>query len=412
MYVKKIAMEELISVIVPIYRVEEYLEECVQSIRNQTYKNLEIILVDDGSDDQCPQICDRHAVEDKRIKVIHKKNGGLDSARKAGILAATGKYIGYVDGDDWIEPNMYERLLDYANRYNVEVVESGAIDSYMDEEKERVPYLAEGCYKDKDFIQRVEPYLLYAGVFFEHGVSPYMWSKLFLKEKLMKYQMIDDLTNAIQDDTMIALPCIAETKSVYISHDCYYHYRVRTDSLKREIRQDEVAFLFECYPEFYNRFKGTKLCSLDDRQIKYYVMYWLIYKAPYVFDKSCMDNFLTPFGEIRVKDKIVLYGAGAAGIHLENYIRNIENSNIICWVDRNYKTLQSTLDVRNPEDIIHYEFDYVIITIMRASVVQSVKKDLVKLGVPKEKILWIDPKYIDNPELLLEKALYQGKSLI
>ena len=106
-------MDDLISVIVPIYRVEAYLEQCIQSIRNQTYKNLEIILVDDGSDDQCPQICDRYARVDERIKVVHKVNGGLDSARKAGIIAASGKYIGYVDGDDWIEPEMYEQLLMY-----------------------------------------------------------------------------------------------------------------------------------------------------------------------------------------------------------------------------------------------------------------------------------------------------------
>ena len=82
-------MTDLISIIVPIYRVEAYLEQCIWSIRNQTYKYLEIILVDDGSDDQCPQICDNHAQDDKRIKVIHKENGGADSARKAGMLEAT-----------------------------------------------------------------------------------------------------------------------------------------------------------------------------------------------------------------------------------------------------------------------------------------------------------------------------------
>ena len=113
-------MGELISVIVPIYRVEKYVEQCIQSICNQTYRNLEIILVDDGSDDECPQICDRYAQRDERIKVIHKENGGLDSARKVGILAATGKYIGYVDGDDWIEPEMYEKLLESIYKFDVE----------------------------------------------------------------------------------------------------------------------------------------------------------------------------------------------------------------------------------------------------------------------------------------------------
>lgn len=101
----------LISVIVPIYKVEQYLDECVQSIRNQTYTNLEIILVDDGSPDNCPEMCDNYARQDSRIKVIHKKNGGLCSARNAAISIAKGDYIGFVDGDDYISDTMYEELL-------------------------------------------------------------------------------------------------------------------------------------------------------------------------------------------------------------------------------------------------------------------------------------------------------------
>ena len=104
-------MEPLISVIVPVYKAEQYLDECVQSIRNQTYTNLEIILVDDGSPDRCPEMCDEYAKQDSRIKVIHKKNGGPSSARNIGLNAASGLYIGFVDSDDVIAPNMYERLL-------------------------------------------------------------------------------------------------------------------------------------------------------------------------------------------------------------------------------------------------------------------------------------------------------------
>lgn len=405
-------MEDLISIIVPIYRVEQYLEQCIQSIRNQTYKNLEIILVDDGSDDQCPQICDRYAQNDERIKVIHKENGGLDSARKAGILAATGKYVGYVDGDDWIEPDMYENLLTHAHEYDVDVVESGVVDSWIDSEKKRTPYLKEGCYKDKDFIEKIEPKLLYTGNFFTHGVAPYLVSKLFIRETIRKYQLIEDLTNMIQDDTMVSLPCIAESKSLYISHNCYYHYRVRTDSLKRECRSDEVPNLIECYPEFYARFKGTVLCSKNDMQIKYYTMYWLLYKAPYVFDDPNAENILTPFGFIKRSDKIVLYGAGAVGIHLENYVNSIKETNIVCWTDRNYRNLKDTLNVISPSNINDYDYDYVILSILRQSAALSAKKDLMALGVPEEKILWVEQKYLDNPDLLLSKVEWQGKTLV
>ena len=103
--------QSLISVIVPVYKVEQYLDKCVESIVNQTYRNLEIILVDDGSPDNCPAMCDGWAKKDDRIKVIHKANGGLSDARNAGIAVASGEFIGFVDSDDWVAPFFYERLI-------------------------------------------------------------------------------------------------------------------------------------------------------------------------------------------------------------------------------------------------------------------------------------------------------------
>lgn len=113
----------LISVIVPVYRVEPYLDRCVQSIVDQTYKNLEIILVDDGSPDCCPEKCDKWAVQEPRITVIHKKNGGLSDARNAGLARASGKYICFIDSDDWIAPQFLEILYFAIAKYNCDLAE-------------------------------------------------------------------------------------------------------------------------------------------------------------------------------------------------------------------------------------------------------------------------------------------------
>lgn len=112
---------KLISVIVPVYKTEKYLDRCVESIVNQTYRNLEIILVDDGSPDNCPRLCDTWAEQDDRITVIHKENGGASSARTAGIHKAVGEYVGFVDSDDWIENDMYEYLINLAVNHDAQV---------------------------------------------------------------------------------------------------------------------------------------------------------------------------------------------------------------------------------------------------------------------------------------------------
>jgi glycosyltransferase involved in cell wall biosynthesis len=115
----------LISVIVPVYNVEKYLDRCISSIINQTYQNLEIILVDDGSSDNCPAMCDKWAMKDSRIRVIHKQNGGLSDARNAGMKIATGEYVGFVDSDDYISPHMYQFLLERMNVDNSDIAICG-----------------------------------------------------------------------------------------------------------------------------------------------------------------------------------------------------------------------------------------------------------------------------------------------
>lgn len=118
-------MKDLITVVVPIYKVEKYLEKCIDSIIKQTYENLEIILVDDGSPDKCPQICDEYAKNDSRIRVIHKENGGVSSARNIGMENARGKWIAFIDADDWIEEKYFEKMLDRVKTNDADIVLCG-----------------------------------------------------------------------------------------------------------------------------------------------------------------------------------------------------------------------------------------------------------------------------------------------
>lgn len=163
----------MISVIVPVYNVAAYLNRCVESIIHQTYTDLEIILVDDGSPDKSGEMCDEWAKKDSRIKVVHKENGGLSDARNAGIEAATGDYIGFVDSDDWIEPDMFQDLLDAIQRENVELAVTGIKRTYGNG-FDRPQFIA-----DAPFVisgdKIIQAYLL-QGTF-----STAAWDKLYLK---------------------------------------------------------------------------------------------------------------------------------------------------------------------------------------------------------------------------------------
>jgi len=400
-------MREKISVIVLVYRVEKYLKQCIESIVNQTYSNLEIILVDDGSDDLCGEICDQYAEKDSRIKVIHQKNGGIDKARKSGIQAATGEYVGYVDGDDWIEPTMYETLIKLAVENEVDIVESGVIDSYGNVFEYRKPFFQEGCYKGDKF-DDIAPRIIYSGVFFGFGIQTYLVTKIFNREKFIEFQMLEDYSDNITDDPLCTFPAVLSLRSLYITHDCFYHYRVRNDSAKHLVRLDVPEKLQRVYENAESRFIGCKSEDEISRQLSYLYMYLLLAKAIYVFDEEGDDFYLTPYGEICKKDKIILYGAGVVGINLMSYIQSV-HGNVVFWADKNYANLNRDMHVGSPDDILTCEFDYIVLAIFSEKAARSAREQLYKMGVPEEKVLWIQSKYIDNPNELLQMAKYNNE---
>ena len=167
-------MEPLVSVIVPIYGVEKYLERCIKSIVSQDYKNLEIILVDDGSTDQCPYICDQWKQKDERIKVIHKKNGGLSDARNKGIEVCTGKYISFVDSDDYVDPLFISLLYQAIEKTNADIAECET--EYVDEEGKCIKVRSAPSVKNMNHMDALRHLIR------EDGIYQTVWNKLYKRE--------------------------------------------------------------------------------------------------------------------------------------------------------------------------------------------------------------------------------------
>jgi len=225
-------MTPLFSIIVPIYNIEKYIEQCILSIIDQTFTNFELILVDDGSTDCCPHICDEYAMRDSRIKVVHKENGGVVSARQAGVAVSTGEYIACVDGDDWISKDYLEKFADICNQYNADIVCCGAILAYEDKEIRRPPRVNFLGYYDRKRIENeIFPILIERsdGVYF----SPSLWAKVIRREIYQEQQLINTFVN-IGEDGACVKPCIYHSQSMYVMGDCLYFYRQNPASMTKK----------------------------------------------------------------------------------------------------------------------------------------------------------------------------------
>ena len=213
-------VDSLISVIVPVYRVEQYLDRCVESITNQTYKYLEIILVDDGSPDNCPAICDEWMKKDHRVRVIHRENSGLSDARNAGISVAAGEYIGFVDSDDWISPEMYERLLDSMQKDGSDIA-CCSVEMFRDTDANRT-FLVNPT---NSVLNRQQAQL---ALLEESKLKQPVWYKLY-KRNLIKGISFE--TGKQHEDVFWSYQAIGRANKVSIIDYVGYHYRQRDDSI-------------------------------------------------------------------------------------------------------------------------------------------------------------------------------------
>ena len=233
-------MNSLISVIVPVYNIEKYIDKCVSSIVEQTYKNLEIILIDDGSSDSSPQKCDEWAKRDSRIKVIHKINGGVSTARNVGLDIASGDYIGFADGDDYLSLEQFEKVAKVIDEHDPDVV---TFDWYrVKENGEIIPStekITECCIDPETAVREL----------LKGNINNYMWNKVF---KRNVFDGIRFPENRVWEDAAICYKLLLATKKIYCYPEKMYFYLLRKGSISKSGISDKTLrdiFLarYECY---------------------------------------------------------------------------------------------------------------------------------------------------------------------
>ena len=251
-----------VSVVVPIYKVERYLGNCIESLIGQTLKDIEIILVDDGSPDNCPSICDEYAAKDGRIKVIHKPNGGVSAARNDGLKAATGEYILFCDSDDWMELDAFEVLYEAATTNDSDIAIGDVYMTYGDGGNKYVKFYKDGFTTlDRSYITeliKADIYRTYCpmppaeGAAFGYG-GP--WNKLVKRELLIKNVIEFDLrVKGIFDDILYTAHILADAEKVTYVQKPVYYYRIINTSITRTFKPNVVEIntaIFNSWEEFF-----------------------------------------------------------------------------------------------------------------------------------------------------------------
>ena len=382
--------EPLISVLVPIYRIDRYLGICVESLLNQTYKNLEIILVDDGSPDRCPEICDLYASKDERIKVIHKENGGLVSARKAALMAAKGSYIGYVDGDDWVGPGFYHSLYSSIKESDADIAIAGFSRDLFSSTKNILNAIPSGVYEG-DALDAIKKQMIADGAFYRHGITTYLWNKLFKREVIEKYQIDMDNRITIGEDAATVYPAIMASRKIVITDNCAYHYRQREDSMLKTATNHNNEYLKVMYLHDYMKQSLKEWSEQYDllRQMEDLILSTFIIRSGGTLkDDGGLANF--PFDVDFLGKKLAVYGAGTFGQQLVRRLKNENKCTITTWVDDDYwEYRRCSMDVDPIEQICKVEYDAIVIALIDPVQIEKIKHLLYDYGVEEKMIITV-----------------------
>lgn len=390
-------MNEKITIIVPVYNVEDYLVRCVDSILAQTYQNLQIILIDDGSTDASGDICNAFAQKDKRIQVIHKTNGGATSARKAGIKEAQGEYIGFVDGDDYIDSNMYEELLEYLIHTETDFVSSGCVI-----EVESATYMvslpkAEQTLHNFDKCATISKYVLGEEGFGMEACV--LWSKLYKRQLIIDcYERVPD-TVSYGEDVLCTCHCMFKSSKFAFKRKAYYHYTIRDNSLTC---RNEGAVIFTKVSDLYRHLRDTVqqygyLAQLKTALDSFYIRYLLSLLEPWGTKQGTfyIPRYYYPSLNKVLGKQIVIYGAGYVGQDYYMQLCKYSSCEIVALADT-YPEKYSLdyIEVHGLRDLTAVEFDIVLIAVLDENIMKEIRNSLLATGVPEHKIIWEKPKFV------------------
>lgn len=391
-------MNLLVSVIIPIYNTAMYLRRCIDSVVRQSYKQVEIILVDDGSIDSSVQICDDYAGIDSRVMVIHQNNRGLVNARKSGLKISHGDYIVPLDSDDWIDSQYIEEVMKRVVTYNCDMVQCGIL--YQDasgNETIGTDNIKNGYYDLTDIRNE-----LYKSFFVDNndwthrGLRCNLCTCAFRRNIMINSQkrIPDTLANGEDDAGYFAAMLLS--KSFYKVEAALYHCTVRNNSMSRNKKLYNVSQVLQIdeviRPLVESHMAREKLMPQWDA----YMLCLFNFYARQMWGFGYIPQYVFPYEIIPQRSRLVIYGAGAVG---KSYVVQVDSGNhvqLVGWIDKRCGRRCQGHDVLSIETLGALEFDYVLIAISDPMIMKDIKNMLLDYGIASSKILWKQPSYADK----------------
>jgi len=385
-----------ISVIVAVYNVSHYVDRCIKSLISQTYKNLDIVIVDDGSTDESYEICRRYEMIDKRIKVYSKANGGLVSARKYGLQYSCGDYIAFVDGDDYLECSMYEMLLQNVLDSDADIVHSGYIEedidgnytNFVNEYDETIVNLEDEkqkCDFLREYVLKIDS---------ECIVSPSIWSKLMRRNVAEQYLKINN-NSQYGEDLLFLILAIAFSKKIELIRDCKYHYVIRSESMSHKnvhiTYKNRLKLMGDLLEMVYKYCYMQQLIDIVEK----YTCYNLVVLSDSLRPKHTIQRYFFSNIEELFRKRIVIYAAGVVGQDYYAQFSKYKSIKIVSWIDEKSNNIDiDYAEVYGVNTIKSLDYDRVIVAVLDKKVATNIIELLRANGVASNKIIWKAPSML------------------
>ncbi len=391
-------MNTLISVIVPVYNCEKYLQRCIDSILNQTYRNIELILVNDGSTDSSGTICDEYTYIDDRVFVIHQKNSGSVNARKSGIGVSSGAYLGFVDADDWVESEMYEHLFSMMVDSKAEMVATGCIMEY--DGYNYIDYLGiEGVYKrSASGINSNYKNMFARDLKSNMRLSSHLCDKLFQRKVIIKYFLSIPDSISFGEDLAFIYSSVPFMDTIYVMSQAYYHYnKTNRNSVTNNIKHNYIEDIATVYNYVKNCYKKHEMKEiLIDQLDSWYIEYTIT-----MLSRTSNINLVRyhfPIRKLGYNQSIIIYGAGSVGRSYCSQLKKTDGINIIGVIDKyNINISIGDFVVKNIRIIKEIEFDKIIIAVLNEDLSDKIRLELIsEYDINKDKIIWERPNLFSD----------------